>query len=102
LASIDRLGGVTMGELASVERVQPPSMTRIVANLEEQGLIAREADALDRRISRLRVTPAGRRLLERSRTRKTAYLASRLRELTPEEIARLEGAVELLEKLSAP
>src|SRR6266853_1853599 len=68
LATIDRLGPLTIGELSSAERVQPPSMTRIVAGLEELDLIKRETDERDRRVARVRVTSLGQRLLERSRS----------------------------------
>ena len=64
LVSVERDGPVTLGELAALESVQPPTMTRIVAALEEQGLVAREADPADRRVSRLDITAAGRKLLE--------------------------------------
>src|SRR5260221_11661614 len=86
LVSIERDGPVTLGDLASLESVQPPTMTRIVAGLEEQGLVQREVDPADRRISRVRMTPQARKLLERNRSRKTAYLASRLRGLNAEEL----------------
>lgn len=101
LHQIERLAPVTLGALATAERVQPPSMTRIVAGLEENGLVVREVDADDRRIARLHLTSAGRRWLERSRSRKTAYLAARLRRLSPEELDALERAVPVLEHLLA-
>jgi DNA-binding MarR family transcriptional regulator len=99
LATIERHGPITLGELAAHERVQPPTMTRIVAGLLEQGLIAREADAEDRRVARVRLTVDGRRALERSRTRKTAYLAARLRGFDPDEMELLERALPLIERL---
>src|SRR5205823_13932113 len=85
LVSIERAGPVTLGELASLESVQPPTMTRIVAGLEEQGLVQRDVDPADRRVSRVRMTQLARKLLERNRSRKTAYLASRLRGLRQED-----------------
>jgi DNA-binding MarR family transcriptional regulator len=99
LVTIERLQAVTLGELASVEKVQPPTMTRIVDSLEDQGLVRREPDEQDRRICRVRVTTQGRKLLERSRSRKTAFLAERLRELNPDEIEVLARAAELLERM---
>src|SRR5437588_12070837 len=66
LVSVERDGPVTLGELAALESVQPPTMTRIVVALEEQGLVLREADPADRRIARVHVTTAGRKLLERN------------------------------------
>jgi DNA-binding MarR family transcriptional regulator len=100
LVSVERDGPVTLGELAGLESVQPPTMTRIVAALEEQGLVVREADAADRRISRLHITPIGRKLLEKNRSRKTAYLASRMRGLSVDERGVLERATALLERMT--
>ena len=101
LVSVERDGPVTLGELAALESVQPPTMTRIVVALEEQGLVLREADPAVRRIARVHVTTAGRKLLERNRSRKTAYLASRMRGLSPEEREVLERAAGLLERMTA-
>ena len=61
LASIERLGPITLGELAAVEQVQPPSMTRIVARLEEWGYATRVVDPADRRVARAAITDAGPR-----------------------------------------
>lgn len=99
LASIEHHGPITLGDLAAHERVQPPTMTRIVAALADQGLVAREVDPDDRRVARVRVTSAGRRLLARSRRRKAAYLASRLRRLDDDERLLLARAVPILERL---
>lgn len=99
LASIEHHGPITLGDLATHERVQPPTMTRIVAALADQGLVAREVDPDDRRVARVRVTSAGRRLLARSRRRKAAYLASRLRRLDDDERLLLARAVPILERL---
>ena len=99
LSSVDRLGPLTLGELAAVEQVKPPTMTKVVANLEEAGLVRREADAADRRVVRVQVTDAGRRHVATSRTRRDAYLAERLRRLDPEELALLEQALPVLERL---
>ncbi len=99
LASIERLGPITLGELAAVEQVQPPSMTRIVARLEEDGYVTRVVDPTDRRVARAAITDAGRTLLARSRTRKDAYLARRVAEFTDSERALLARALPLLERL---
>jgi DNA-binding MarR family transcriptional regulator len=99
LASIERLGPITLGELAAVEQVQPPSMTRIVARLEEWGYVTRVVDPADRRVARAVITDAGRELLARSRTRKDAYLARRVAEFTDTERALLARALPLLERL---
>ncbi len=103
LATIDREGPVTLGELALLEHVAPPSITRVAGKLEERGLVVRRADAQDRRISRLEVTPAGRRQIEGNRSRRTAWLAQRLADLTAEDRQALEAAIAVLEGLvSAP
>src|SRR5947208_3733249 len=89
LATIGKFGPITLGELAGIEQVQPPSMTRIVARLEEHGLAVREVDERDRRIVRVQITDAGRNVLARSRTRKAAFLAKRVARLSPEARASL-------------
>jgi DNA-binding MarR family transcriptional regulator len=99
LASIEVRGPVTLGELAAVEQVQPPSMTRIVSRLEELGYATREVDANDRRVARVAVTAAGAQLLAHSRTRKDAFLAQRVAELTDAERSLLARALPLLERL---
>lgn len=99
LSSIARLGPLTLGELASVEQVQPPSMTKIVGKLEDRGLVVREPDAADRRVTRVRVSAEGDAYVTRSRTLKNAYLAERLERLTGDERDRLAEALPLLERL---
>src|SRR5437899_3765477 len=73
LSTIDRCGPMTLGDLAAAEQVQPPSMTRVVANLEAARLVDRQLCQQDRRVTRVRVTSEGRELLQLSRTRKNAY-----------------------------
>jgi DNA-binding MarR family transcriptional regulator len=99
LSSVGRLGPVTLGELAAVERVRPPTMTRIVASLEEAGLVERQAHPDDRRVAQVRLSGAGRRFLQRSGTRKDAFLAERLARLDPDEVAQLAQAVAVIERL---
>lgn len=99
LATTERYGPITLGELAGIERVRPPTMTRIVAGLEEAALVRREIDQADRRVARVTITPEGQRLLARSRTLKDAYLASLLDHLDPEDLAVVERAVPILERL---
>jgi DNA-binding MarR family transcriptional regulator len=99
LASVERLGPITLGELAAVEQVQPPSMTRIVARLEETGYATRVPDPVDRRVARVEITKSGREFLTRNRTRKDAFLAKRVARLTDEERAVLATALPLLERL---
>jgi DNA-binding MarR family transcriptional regulator len=100
LSSVDRYQPVTMRDLCAAEQVQPPSMTRIVAALVDAGLVTREADPADGRVAWVRLTPEGRRLLERSRRRKEAYLARSIRSLDPGELRALEEATAVLERLT--
>jgi DNA-binding MarR family transcriptional regulator len=99
LASLNRLGPLTLGALAAVERVRPPTMTRIVGHLESAGLVVRRPAPGDRRSAQVELSPAGRELLDRSRTRKDAYLAERLATLAPAEVAVLRQAAAALERL---
>jgi DNA-binding MarR family transcriptional regulator len=100
LAALDRHEAMTPGELAEHEKVQPPSMTRVIAVLEERSLVRRAPHATDRRQVVLTVTPEGRALVNRVRRRREAWLAQRLQELSPEERAILRSAAPILEKLS--
>ena len=99
LATIERHGPLTPSEVAARERIQRPTATRLLARLEEDGLVARTADPADRRSSLVAVTPDGRALLRTLRTRKDAYLARRLERLDPADRAALERAVVILEGL---
>ena len=99
LSTVERHGPLTPSELAKRERVQRPTATRVLARLEEEGLIERTADLFDGRSSVVSVTKAGSALLEELRTRKTAFLAQRLEALEPEERAALERAADILERV---
>jgi DNA-binding MarR family transcriptional regulator len=99
LATIDRRGPLTLGELAEIERVQPPTITVAVHRLEEQGLVEREQDPEDRRVARVQVTKAGRKLLKETRTRKSAYLERRIADLPARDRATLEQTAAILERL---
>jgi len=98
MSSVERLGPLTLGALSSAERVKPPTMTKIVACLEEQGLVSRTVDRSDRRVARVAITPAGQQFLDNSRKQKDAYLAERLRGLDPVDRATLQNAAEVLER----
>ena len=100
LSSAERQGPVTMRDLCAAEQVQPPTMTRIVAALVASGLVVREPDPRDGRVAWVKVTPEGRRLLERSRRRKEAFLARALRDLDPRDVAALEAAADVLERFT--
>jgi DNA-binding MarR family transcriptional regulator len=99
LASVERHGPLTPSELAEIERIQRPSATRIVARLEEAGLVERVADPTDRRSFTVAINADGRALMNKLRTRKNAYLARRLRGLDEDDLATLDRAAEILEDL---
>ena len=101
LATVETHGPLTPSELAARERVQRPTVTRIVGRLEELELVTRAADPADRRSALITVTPAGRALLAAARTRKDAFLSERLDALAPEDRATLERAAALLEGMLA-
>src|SRR5215218_4601401 len=99
LATIDCHGPLTPSELALRERIQRPTATRVLARLEEAGLVARTADPGDRRSSLVSVTDSGRSLLLSVRDRKDAYLARRLDQLTAEDLVALDRAAGILERM---
>jgi DNA-binding MarR family transcriptional regulator len=99
LSTVERHGPLTPSEVASRERIQRPTATRVLARLEEQGLIARTPDPWDGRSAKVTVTDAGRELLAELRTRKTAFLAERLETLEPDERATLARAADILERM---
>lgn len=101
MGTLARLGPITLGELASAERIQPPSMTRTVSALEQRGLVARESDSDDRRLVIVRLSDEGMRMLAADRRRRDAWLNQRLRELTSDEREVLRRAVPVLEKLAS-
>jgi DNA-binding MarR family transcriptional regulator len=100
LATLVNHGPMTPGELAEHEKVQPPSMTRVIAVLEDRSLVIREPHSTDRRQVVLTVTDGGRDVVFQARRLREAWLARRLRELTPQERATLRAAAPILEKLS--
>ena len=99
LATIERHGPLTPSQLAERERIQRPTATRILARLEETGLVERVSDPGDKRSSLISASADGRALLRRLRDRKDAYLASRLRTLDADERATLHRATAILERL---
>jgi DNA-binding MarR family transcriptional regulator len=99
LATIERHGPLTPSALAELERVQRPTATRIVARLADEGLVERATDPADGRSVTVAATPKGHALLGKLRTRKNAYLARRLRGLDDPDLATLERAAEILERL---
>lgn len=92
-------GPKTLGELAAAEQIKPPTMSRIVAGLKRSRLVEITRDRHDARRMHIRPTPKGIRLLQKGRQRRIEYLAAHLDSLTGSELARLNAAADLLEKL---
>jgi len=99
LTTIDCHGPLTPSELATRERIQRPTATRVLARLEEARLIARTADPPDRRSSLVSATPAGSALLMEMRARRDAWMAERLDSLSSEDLAALDRAAGILERM---
>jgi DNA-binding MarR family transcriptional regulator len=99
LATIERHGPLTPSEVAEIERVKRPTVTRTLGCLEREGLIDRTPDPSDGRSSLVAINAVGRERLRRLRGRKNAYLARRMRDLTSEEIETLERAAEILDRM---
>jgi DNA-binding MarR family transcriptional regulator len=99
LSLIGRRGPLTPSELAESEDVKRPTATRLIAILERRGLVERAADPCDGRSHRVAVTQDGRALLAESRNRRNAYLGRALGALAPDELAALDRALRLLERL---
>lgn len=94
--------GITLGELAHAEQVRPPTITRVVADLERAGLAVRTPRESDRRVMVVKATAKGVRLLEEGRRRRIAALAEEIVRLPTREIADLERAIDILERLVGP
>ena len=99
LATIDRHGPLTPSRLAEMERIQRPTVTRLLATLENDGLVERLTDPDDRRVSHVSITKEGRALVKKLRSRKNAYLSKRLRHLDDDELETLERATAILERI---
>jgi DNA-binding MarR family transcriptional regulator len=99
LVAIKYAPGIGVRELAARERVTPPAMSNHVDRLERDGLVSRTPSASDRRRVGLTLTDEGQRMLRRVRSRRTAWLATRLRGLSTEELEAVEAAVEPLSRL---
>lgn len=99
LVAIKYAPGITVGELATSERVSTAAMSKRVSRLERDGLVARTQSESDRRRVGLTLTDDGQRTLRRVRSRRTAWLASRLSSLSPAELAAVGAAAEPLARL---
>ena len=100
LGTLDRHGPLTPGELAAHERVQPPSMTRVIAALEEAGYVTRTDHPTDRRQVLVAVSAQGRAMLRDDRKRRDVWLAQRMRELDAADLATLRQAAAVLNRLA--
>jgi DNA-binding MarR family transcriptional regulator len=100
LATMERQGPLSLGELAALERVQPPSMTRVVTGLVDAGLAERTPHPTDRRQVLVSVTESGRQLLAADRRRRDEWLAERLRELPQKDLEILRAAAPILDRLA--
>jgi DNA-binding MarR family transcriptional regulator len=101
MGTLHKHGPMSAGELASCERVQPPSMTKVLAMLEERGLVRRDAHPGDRRQAIIAITDAGIALLDSERRSRDAWLSQRLVQLTADERSLLRDVVPVLDKLAA-
>ena len=97
LATIERCGSLTLGRLAEAERVSAPTITRVVALLEEQALVERRPDPADGRATLVQLTDDGQTLLTTVRRQRTAWLADRLDSLDEGQVRRLVDALQVLE-----
>lgn len=99
IATVERHGPLTAGDLAAHEQVRKPTATRLIAALLAKDLVKRTADPLDGRIVWLELSPEGRRVLHRARRRKDEFLAGRMKRLSHQDQATLARAVGILERL---
>lgn len=100
LGALDKHGPMTIGDLAEHERVKPPSMTRIVSNLEEAALVRRTPHETDRRQVRVELTGDAEQLIVANRRRRDEWLQTKLKTLSPEERDILRKAAPVLERLA--
>ena len=100
MGTLYKNGPMSAGELAACERVQPPSMTKVLANLEERGLVRRGPHPTDRRQAIIVITDDGLALLDEERRSRDAWLNQRLAQLTPEDRLALRNVVPVLDKLA--
>lgn len=101
LATVNKCGPLSAGEIAAVERVQPPSMTKILAALEASGWVARASHPDDRRQSIISITEAGRQMMAEETRARDEWLAERLVDFSAEDIQKLRDAVSVLDRLGS-
>lgn len=100
MGTLLKRGAMSAGDLAAFEQVQPPSMTKILAGLEDKALVTREAHPSDKRQAIIVLTQAGSDLLESERRRRTAWLAQRIAKLTADERRAIRDVIPVLDKLA--
>jgi DNA-binding MarR family transcriptional regulator len=103
LVSIDKhkQGPITLGELATAEHISAPAVSRTVRSLEDEGLVQREVVEDDRRVALISLTPRAKRLLQSIRGQQNAWLAARIAELSPRQVADLEKGIAAIEHIIA-
>ncbi|MFN2538089.1 MAG: MarR family winged helix-turn-helix transcriptional regulator [Mycobacteriales bacterium] len=100
LGTLLRHGALTPGELAAHERVQPPSMTRLIGKLEDAGLVTKTDHPTDGRQVVVSISQAGHEMIKADRRRRDAWLAQRMRDLPPEDLDVLHRAADVLGRLA--
>lgn len=100
LGSIHRNGPVSLGDVAALEHLSPPTISKVVGVLEDLGFVGRVRDRTDRRVWLVQTSQRGERWIEQGRARRDAWLAERLAELAPDEVAVLAAATPILERLT--
>jgi DNA-binding MarR family transcriptional regulator len=101
LGTLNRCGELTIGELAGIEKVKPPSMTRTINSLADAGLVTRQPHPTDGRQVLVGLTPAARQVLDEDRRRREAWLAKRLADLSTDQRALLRDVAPLLDSLAS-
>jgi len=101
LATVVRDGPISLGELASAERISPSTLTKLVSKLEAAGLVERTIDPGDRRVHRIQMAPRARRVIEAYRSKRNRWLAEQIALLGDDDRAKVTVVVELLERLTA-
>ena len=99
LTTLNRNGALTVGQIADIEHVRPPSASKIVAALEQAGLVERTTDPTDRRCQPITLTDAGRDTIERARRAGRTFIATRLADLDAAEVGALVASLPTLERL---
>jgi DNA-binding MarR family transcriptional regulator len=94
-------GPATLGQLAAAEQVSAPTITRMVAGMEREGLVRRARDGADGRVIWIHATARGRSILRRARERRIERLQAQLESLQGAELRQLEAALEVLERVAA-